>query len=206
AFPWFEKAAEAKLADGEYALSQIYANGTEKLARDDVKARDYLERAAQKGYDTAQLDLATWLIEGRGGKRDYETGFKWMQRAARSGNVAAQARLARLYRDGIGTDGDSVQAAAWYIVARRAGLATMDLDSMMDGLADDQIKQAMMLANRLRAAPQSRPILSTTPTSTPVPVPAQSEPQPEPESEPQSKTLVQPDTSQVPAPLPDPAP
>ncbi|KXF76237.1 hypothetical protein ATN84_15205 [Paramesorhizobium deserti] len=150
AFPWFMKAAEAKLADGEYAVSQIYANGTLKIPRDDEKAREYLERAARQGYDTAQLDLASWYIEGRGGPRDYTAGFRWMHRTAMGGNVAAQARLARLYRDGIGTDGDSIEAAAWYIVARRAGLAAHDLDSFMDGLAEDQIKQAMARANRLR--------------------------------------------------------
>jgi len=150
AFPWFMKAAEAKLADGEYAVSQIYANGTLKIPRDDKKAREYLERAAKQGYDTAQLDLAAWYIEGRGGPRDYKAGFRWMQRAAITGNVAAQARLARLYRDGIGTDGDSIEAAAWYIVARRAGLSAHDLDSFMDGLAEDQIKEAMARANRLR--------------------------------------------------------
>lgn len=150
AYPWFEKAADAKLADGEYAVSQILTNGTLKIKRDDVKARDYLTRAAQKGYDTAQFDLAIWLVEGRGGKRDYDAGFKWMLRAARGGNVAAQARLARLYRDGIGTDGDSITAAAWYMVARRAGLTAPDLDSMMDGLSDDQIKQAVTTASNLR--------------------------------------------------------
>ncbi|RCS24039.1 sel1 repeat family protein [Phyllobacterium salinisoli] len=150
AFPWFLKAAQAKLADGEYAVSQIYANGTLKIPRDDKKAREFLERAAKQNYDTAQLDLATWYIEGRGGPRDYKAGFRWMHRAAMTGNVAAQARLARLYRDGIGTEGDFIEAAAWYIIARRAGLAAYDLDSFMDGLAEDQIKQAMTRANNLR--------------------------------------------------------
>lgn len=150
ALPWFQKAAEAKLADGEYALSQIYANGTDKVAHDDAKAREYLLLAARKGYDTAQFDLGRWLVEGRGGERNYEQGFGWMSLAARRGMVAAQAWLARLYRDGIGTEGDLVKAAAWYIVAQRAGYRAPDLADMMDGLANDQIKQAMETANSLR--------------------------------------------------------
>ncbi len=150
AFPWFQKAADAKLPDGEYAISQIYANGTSKIARDDVKARQYLILAAQRGYDTAQFDLGRWLIEGRGGERNYEQGFGWMQLAAQRGTVMAQAWLARLYRDGIGTEGDLVKAAAWYIVAQRAGFRAPDLNDMMDGLADDQIKQAIAIANNLR--------------------------------------------------------
>lgn len=150
AYPWFEKAAQSKLSDAEYAVSQILANGTDSIKRDDVKAREFLLRAARQNYDTAQLDLASWLIDGRGGERNYEDGFRWMLTAARGGNIAAQARLARLYRDGIGTEGDSIEAAAWYILARRAKLTAPDLDGLMDGLSDDEIQQAISRANRLR--------------------------------------------------------
>ncbi len=150
AYPWFQKAADAKLADGQYAVSQIYANGAGAVPRDDAKARRYLLLAARQGYDTAQYDLGRWLVEGRGGPRNYEDGFGWMSAAARRGTVAAQAWLARLYRDGIGTEGDLVKAAAWYVVAQRAGFRAPDLDDMMDGLADSQIKKAIAAANELR--------------------------------------------------------
>ncbi len=150
AWPWFEKAAEAQLPDAEYAVSQILANGTLKIPRDDVKARDYLLRAARKNYDTAQLDLGTWLVEGRGGERNYDAGFRWLLTAARGGNIAAMARVARLYRDGIGTEGNPVEAAAWYIMARRSKLNAKDLDSFMDGLTDEEIQQAIARANSLR--------------------------------------------------------
>ncbi|WP_439271467.1 tetratricopeptide repeat protein [Pseudochrobactrum sp. HB0163] len=150
AWPWFQKAADAQLADAEYAVSQILANGTIKVPRDDKKAREYLLRAARKNYDTAQLDLGTWLVEGRGGERNYEAGFRWLLAAARSGNVAAQARVARLYRDGIGTEGNPVEAAAWYITARRSKLNARDLDSFMDGLTDEEIQKAIARANSLR--------------------------------------------------------
>jgi 2-hydroxychromene-2-carboxylate isomerase len=89
-------------------------------------------------------------VEGRGGDKDYEQGFRWMQLAAGRGMVMAQVWLARLYRDGIGTDGDTVKAAAWYIIAQRAGFRSPDLNDLMDGLADDQIKQAIQTANDLR--------------------------------------------------------
>lgn len=150
AFSWFEKAAEAGLPDAEYALSQIYANGGNKITRDDAKAREYLLRAAQKGYDTAQFDLGQWLIKGRGGERNYEQGFGWINLAAHRGTVAAQAWVARLYRDGIGTEGDTVKAAAWYIIAQRAGFRAADLNDLMDGLSDDQLKQAIEIANNQR--------------------------------------------------------
>lgn len=150
AYPWFLKAADKGLADGEYAVSQVLANGTPTIPRDMAKAREYLIKAAVKGYDTAQLDLGSWLVAGLGGPHEYKAGFGWMLRAATSGNVAAQARLAKLYRDGIGVEGDFIKAAAWYIAAKRAGLNDPDLESFMDGLDDDQKSQAIAEANKLQ--------------------------------------------------------
>jgi TPR repeat protein len=150
AYPWFQKAADKGLPDGEYALSQILANGTLTIPRDEAKARQYLAKAAVKGYDTAQLDLGTWLVTGRGGAKNYKAGFGWMLRAATGGNVAAQARLAKLYRDGIGVEGDFVKAAAWYIVAKRAGLNDPELESFMAGLDDSQTQAAITQANKLQ--------------------------------------------------------
>lgn len=146
---YYQKAAETGLADAQYAMSQIYANGAGGKTKDDTEARKLLVLAAQQNYDTAQLDLGQWLIDGRGGKRDLKSGFNWTKRAAEGGNVAAQNRLAKLYEGGIGVDGDLVTAAAWFIVARRAGLADPQMDDFMQGLDEEQTKQALQKANRL---------------------------------------------------------
>ncbi len=146
---YYQKAAETGLADAQYAMAQIYANGAGGKTKDDTEARKLLVLAAQQNYDTAQLDLGQWLIDGRGGKRDLKSGFNWTKRAAEGGNVAAQNRLAKLYEGGIGVDGDLVTAAAWFIVARRAGLADPQMDDFMQGLDEEQTKQALQKANRL---------------------------------------------------------
>ena len=150
AYDLFHAAAEAGLADAQYAVSQFLANGTGGIAYDEEKARVWLEKAARQNYDTAMLDYASWLIDGVGGKKDYPAGFAWMKRAAESGNVAAQRQLARLYESGIGTKGDMVTAAAWYILARRAKLHDPALDDLLDGLTDEEMKKAIELANRLK--------------------------------------------------------
>lgn len=149
AVAYYQKAAETGLADAQYAMAQIYANGAGGKTKDDTEARKLLVLAAQQNYDTAQLDLGQWLIDGRGGKRDLKSGFNWTKRAAEGGNVAAQNRLAKLYEGGIGVDGDLVTAAAWFIVARRAGLADPQMDDFMQGLDEEQTKQALQKANRL---------------------------------------------------------
>lgn len=150
AVDYYERAAGAGLADAQYAMAQIYANGAGGKELDEVEARRWLILAARQNFDTAQLDLATWLVEGRGGPRNLEDGFAWMKRAAQGGNVAAQNRLAKLYWGGIGTEPDPIEAAAWYFLARRAGLIDQEMNDFLGGLTDEQQKQALERANRLR--------------------------------------------------------
>ena len=150
ALPYYERAAKTELPDAEYALSQLIASGVGDRKPDDVEARKWLTRAAEKNFDTAQLDLGSWLISGRGGERDFKAGFSWLKRAAEGGNVAAQNRLAKLYMQGIGTDPDPLFAAAWYILARRAGLFDPIMDDFLNGLTEEEMKTALGRANRLR--------------------------------------------------------
>lgn len=147
---YYEKAAELGLPDAQYAMAQILANGAGGRAPDEAAARRYLALAARQNYDTAQLDLGTWLVEGRGGARDYEAGFGWIKRAAEGGNIAAKNRLAKLYVHALGTDPDPILAAAWYISARRAGLRDFEMDDFLQGLTPEEQKQAIERANRLR--------------------------------------------------------
>ena len=149
ALPYFRLAAEAGLADAQYAMSQILSSGAANIAPDDEEAMRWLMLAARQNYDTAQLDLGTWLVEGRAGQRNAEAGFRWLKVAADAGNVAAQSRVAKLYRAGVGIDADPVEAAAWYILARRGGLVDRELDVFMDGLTDEDRRKALERANRL---------------------------------------------------------
>lgn len=144
---YYEKAAEAGLSDAQYAMAQVYEHGVGGKPVDLDEARRWLGLAAAQNFDTAQIQLGTWLVEGIGGERDPEEGFSWLMRAARAGNPAAQNRVAKLYRAGIGVEPDRVTAAAWYLRARRAGLVDTMMEDQLYGLTDDE----MQLANR-RAA------------------------------------------------------
>jgi len=150
AVAWYERAADAGLPDAQYAMAQIHANGAGGKAPDEAEARRWLERAARQNFETAQLDLGVWLIEGRGGARNLEEGFRWLKRAAESGNVAAQNRLAKAYMAGLGTEPDPILAASWYMTARRAGLTDMDMEDFLAGLTDEQVEQATQRSTELR--------------------------------------------------------
>ncbi|MCY0148252.1 sel1 repeat family protein [Hoeflea sp. G2-23] len=147
ALPYFEKSAEQGIPDAQYALAQIYINTDGVPDAKRSRAREWMEKAARAGFDTAQLDYAIWLIDGIGGDKDYDEGFRWMQVAANRGNVVAQNRMAVLHINAIGTLGDPVEAGKWYILSRRAGFDDRSLDDFYQGLTEEQQKQALEAAN-----------------------------------------------------------
>lgn len=150
ALPYYEKSAEQGIADAQYALSQLYSNLQGLPPEKTSRAREWLLRAARAGYDTAQLDLGIWLVNGVAGDRDYEAGFRWLKRAADGGNVVAQNRLAYLYINALGTRPDPVEAAKWFVLSRRAGLNDAGLEDFYLGLTDEQQKAAISAANKFR--------------------------------------------------------
>ncbi|ANL73600.1 tetratricopeptide repeat-containing protein [Rhizobium phaseoli] len=150
ALPFYEKSAEQGIADSQYAVAQLYATLKDLPEEKKRLAREWMARAARAGFDTAQLDLGIWLVNGVGGPKDYVKGFEWLKLAANGGNVAAQNKLAHLYVNAIGTAPNPVEAAKWYVLSRRAGLADPALEDFYLGIEDDQQKAAIEAANKFR--------------------------------------------------------
>jgi TPR repeat protein len=150
ALPFYEKAAEQGVADAQYAVAQLYVAMKNLPSQKKPKARQWLERAAKAGFDTAQLDMGVWLVNGVGGEKDYERGFEWLRIAAHRGNVVAQNKLSHLYIDALGTRPNPVEAAKWYVLSRRAGLQDPELEDFYLGINDEQQRQAIEAANKFR--------------------------------------------------------
>lgn len=150
ALPYYEKSAEQGVADSQYAVAQVYNALADVPAEKKSTARVWLARAAKAGFDTAQLDIGLWLVNGIGGDRNYDEGFNWLRIAANRGNVLAQNRLAHLYINALGTRPDPVEAAKWYVLSRRAGLKDPLLEDHYLGLTDEQQKKAIDGANKFR--------------------------------------------------------
>jgi TPR repeat protein len=89
------------------------------------------------------------MMIGKGGEKNTKDGFGWLLRAARGGNVAAENEVAKLYMQGIGVEPDTRAAASWYLLARRSGLFDPIMEDFLDGLTDEEIKQALEASNRL---------------------------------------------------------
>eukprot|EP00913_Durusdinium_trenchii_P008104 g7601.t1 len=150
ALPFYEKSARQGVADAQYAVAQLYVALKDVAPEKRAKAREWLKRAAVAGYDTAQLDMGIWFVNGVGGTRDYDKGFEWLRIAARRGNVVAQNKLAHLYVNALGTRPDPVEAAKWYVLSRRAGLQDPELEDFYLGINEEQQKQAIDAANKFQ--------------------------------------------------------
>lgn len=155
ALPYYEKSASQGIADAQYAVAQIYRNTPDLPPEQQAKAREWLVRAARAGFDTAQLDMGIWLINGIMGPQNLNDGFNWLRIAATRGNVAAQNRLAHAYVSALGTRPNPVEAAKWFILSRRAGLNDPSLEDYYLGMPTDQQKQAIDAANKYRSGRQA---------------------------------------------------
>ena len=150
AFPYLEKSASAGVVDAYYALSQVYDSGMGLKSPDAAKAKTWLLKAAHGGVDTAQIELALQLANGKGESKDEKSARNWFQRAALTGNVIAQNRLAHMLARGMGGPVNAVQSAKWYILARRAGHTDFRLDDFLDSLSREDRAKALDAANHWR--------------------------------------------------------
>ncbi|ATP12926.1 HcpA family protein [Bartonella henselae] len=142
ALKWFLKGAALGDAAAAFAAAKILSLGTLTRPKDDRNARKLMEVAAQNKHLEAQILLAQWLVQGRGGETDFQRAFHLLLSNATKMIAPAQVALARLYRDGIGTKGDIVRAAAWYMLAKHAKIQAPDLEMMLEGMDHAQLEEA----------------------------------------------------------------
>ena len=148
ALPFFEKAAEYRLADAYYALAKIYSDGLATGINDPDKGHIWLEKAANSGIDSAQIELAIKLLEGTPTPEEQSSAFSWFNIAANGGNVIAQNRLSHMLFNGTGTNVNRIEGAKWHILASRAGRKDFDLDLLMKTMPPEDIQKALEIANR----------------------------------------------------------
>ncbi|WP_342453116.1 tetratricopeptide repeat protein [Jiella mangrovi] len=147
---YFEKAASAGVAEAQYAMSQLFANGR-GVPRDLDRARAFLHASALNGFSIAQIEYGIWLINGKGGPARLKEGFLFLKHAAVLGNPIAVNRVAHLYKDGIGTEPDLAEAAKWAVLAKRMKNSDPVLDDFFRGLDAAAQKAALEAANRIRS-------------------------------------------------------
>ncbi len=89
---WFERAAAQGLADAQFNLALIYANG-DGVPADPRQAAHWCRLAAEQGFTAAQDRLGVMYIKGEGVPRDETEALAWFHVAALSGDEEAKGHL-----------------------------------------------------------------------------------------------------------------
>src|SRR5262249_17833127 len=84
------------------------------VAQDYVSAREWYEKAAEKGDAKAMVNLGLLYKKARGVAQDYVKAREWYEKAAAEGHTDAMANLGLLHIKGRGVAQDYVKAREWY--------------------------------------------------------------------------------------------
>lgn len=140
--------AEGGLADAQYGLGLLYANGF-GVSMDDDLALKWYGLAADQGHPLAQCNLAVMHANGWGVPQSDEEAFKWYSLAAEQGVTPAQISLGRTYSNSFGGQLDNVQAYKWFTIA--AGLGDDDgaeeRENIASRMSAEEISEAGLLAD-----------------------------------------------------------
>ncbi len=114
-------AANRNQPAAQYRLAKLYETGT-GVTKDDITARELIERAAIGGNRIAMHDLGNFHYNGDGGlEANPEQALDWFTKAAEHGVVDSQFNVAFLRESGEGVVRDLSVAYFWYNVAARQG-------------------------------------------------------------------------------------
>jgi hypothetical protein len=107
-------------ADYQHGNKYYFGHG---VTTDYEKAREWYEKAAEKGHANAQWSLGIIYYCGLGVQRNSVKAYEWHQKAAAQGLANAQHSLGLLCDNGDGVPQDYTKAKEWYEKAAAQGLA-----------------------------------------------------------------------------------
>ena len=105
ALKWFQKAADAGNAAGQFNLARLLFIGAEGVPKDEEKSRFLLRTSAEAGYPPAQAQLGGYvesLAARSENKAQIIEAREWYEKAAAQGQPDALLALARYYDGGLG--------------------------------------------------------------------------------------------------------
>ncbi len=90
-----QRAADAGSSEGAHRLALVYAQGLAGTPRNDARAIELFEKAANAGHTRAQINLGILYLRGQGAPRDLVNARAWLEKAAASGDPQALYALGR---------------------------------------------------------------------------------------------------------------
>lgn len=143
-----EPLAEEGIADAQFCVGRLYANGFGVAMNDDL-ALQWYGRAAEQGHSEAQFSLGVMHANGWGVTMNAEEAVNWYLLAAEQGYVEAQTNLARSYQKGRGVEQNLIEAYVWNHIALQLGNtdAKFERDEVASKLPPEELASAQQMAD-----------------------------------------------------------
>lgn len=100
-------------------LLAAYALASENICGDNKRRVTILQRLAEKGISTAQMQLASMYEKGTELPQDLKAAFNLYMKAAAQNSAQAQYKVGSMYEKGLGTGKNISLALHWYTLAAR---------------------------------------------------------------------------------------
>jgi cell division septation protein DedD len=160
----WEQLARMGNPDALFNLGQIYRMGN-GVDIDMAKVEYFYRRAAESGHAEAQNNLATLYFFNKNGEvTNRGEALTWWRLAARHGHAQSQYMLAVLHYNGEYLPKDNIQAFAWVVLAREAGVeeALIAERVMRRTLSVNEMTQGRLLSRGLVEKRLDTPNLNVT--------------------------------------------
>ncbi len=120
---WLQQACLQSHPEALFLMSQIYGKG-EAVAKDEAKAKLFLEKSAEGGHAGAQFEMAASLLGCENpSSEQMKRGFAWLKQAAMQGVPLALYNMGVFVEHGLGgVKQDAAEAVRWYEDAAERGL------------------------------------------------------------------------------------
>lgn len=119
---WILKAAEKLEAPDIYiVLAMIYKDSSDDEIRNEDKAFEYAEKAADMGEENAYNLLGTFYELGCGVQQNYEKAIQYYELAAENGVEIAYLNIGAFYQAGIGVPRDEQKAVEYFQYGANSG-------------------------------------------------------------------------------------
>ena len=117
---------------------------------DDKTAFSFFEKAAIKGYSSAQYNLAVMYRNGEGVVQDYAEAVRWFKLSAAQGDSDSQINLALMYQKGEGVVQDYAEAARWFKLSAAQGDSSAQINLAVryyygEGVLQDYLQAHMWM-------------------------------------------------------------
>ncbi len=113
---WFESAVDNGVVEAKFQLGGLLYKGHEGVPKDEARAFELFQEAAEQNYVLAQHNAGVMLVEGIGTQKDVTAGLALLDKAAKRGHVKALLYLSSKFSKGKDVKQDYQRAYEYLLV------------------------------------------------------------------------------------------